>query len=132
MCFWSLVLLVLIRFFDLPKSLALVLTLFFFAVIAISLPFCLYRIGSALHLSKKGVEVTASIVSFEPSILGRKATFEYAYDGGKYQKTKYFLSVFFPEEDRLKVLVDARNPSKYVILELKKKSIIAIVKERNS
>ncbi len=132
LCFWSVVLLVFMQFFELPHSLAKVLSLFLVAVIIVCLPFSLYRIGTALYLAKEGVEVTASILSCEASFLGRKAKFEYEYDGGTYQNTKYFLSVFFPEEDRLKLLVDPGKPSGCVILEFKKKSIIAIVRERDS
>lgn len=130
LCFWSLVLLVFMQLFSLPQSLATALTLFFITVIVLCLPVSLYRIGRALHLAGEGVGITASILSVDPSFFGRKVTFEYEYDGNTYQNTKYFLSIFFPEKDTLKLLIDAGKPWKFAILELKKKSIMAIVKER--
>jgi hypothetical protein len=110
----------------------MILYIFFIAVSLICLPFSLYKISNALRLAKKGVEITATNISIEHSYFGVKVKFEYEYDGLKYYKVKYFHSIFFPEKDCLKLLVDPMNPSKFIILEFKKKSVISIVRERNS
>lgn len=110
----------------------MVLSIFFVAVILICLPFSLYKIRSALHLAKKGVEVAAANISIEPWYFGRRVTFEYEYDGQRYNKVKYFHSIFFPDKDQMKLLLDTIDSSKYVILEFKKKSVISMVRERNS
>jgi len=129
-CFWSLIILILIPFFKLPQSLAMVLYIFFVAVSLICLPFSLYKINTALHLAKKGVEITATIISIKQGYFGKNVKFEYEYDGHKYYKVKFYHSIFFPEKDRLKLLVDTMNPSKFIILEFRKKSVISIVRER--
>jgi len=98
----------------------------------ICLPFSLYKIKAALNLVKKGVEITAANVTVVPGWLGIKVKFEYEFDGHKYYKVKYYNRIFFPEEDRLKLLVDTNKPSKFIILEIKKKSVFSIVRERNS
>ena len=84
--FWSLIILILIPFFKLPQSLAVVLYIFFAAVSLIFLPFSVYKLINALYLAKKGVAVTASSVSVEHTYFGRRVKFEYEYDGIKYQK----------------------------------------------
>jgi len=117
---------------ELPQSLVRVLYAFFMAVFLIFLPFSLYKINVALHLVKKGVEITATNISIEHSYFWKKVKFEYEYDGHKYYKGKYYPSIFFPEEDHLKLLVDTNKPSKFIILEFKKKSVFSIVRERNS
>ena len=130
-CFWSLVMLMVLPFIKLPQSLAMVLYLFFVAVAVMCLPFSLYKIGSALHLAKKGVAITATNISIEHSCFGNKVTFEYEYDGHTYYNAKFFPSIFFPEKDPLKLLVDTVHPSKFIIVEFKKKSVISLVRERN-
>ena len=132
MCFWSLIILILIPFVKLPQSLGTVLYIFFIAVSLICFPIALYKINAGLHLAKKGVEITATNISVGHGCFGNKVEFEYEYDGHKYYKVKYFYSIFFPAEDQLKLLVDTNNPSKFIILEFKKKSVISIVRERNS
>ena len=132
MCFWSLIILILIPFGDLPQSLATVLYVFFIAASLICLPYSLYRIKVSLHLAKKGVEVKTTNMSVEHGYFGKKIKFEYEHDGQNYYKAKYYLAIFFPEENRLTLLIDTNNPSKFVILEFKKKSVITIIRERNS
>jgi hypothetical protein len=131
-CFWSLIIIILLPFFKFPQSLALVLYIFFATVSLIFLPFSLYKISKALYLAKKGVEITATNISIEHTSFGGRIKFEYEYDGHKYHKVKYFHSIFFPEKDPLKLLIDTMDPSKFIILEFKKKSVISIVRERNS
>ena len=132
LCFWSLIILILIPFIKLPQTLERILYAFFIAVILICLPVSLYKIIAALHLVKKGVEITATNISTGHSYFGMKIKFEYEYDGHKYYKGKYYPFIFFPVEDRLQLLVDTNKPSKFIILEFKKKSVFSIVKERNS
>jgi len=55
----------------------------------------------------------------------------FAYDGHTYYNAKFFPSIFFPEKNPLKLLVDSVHPSKFIILAFKKKSIISLVRERN-
>jgi hypothetical protein len=129
--FWSLVMLMVLPFIKLPQSLAMVLYLFFVAVALLCLPFSLYKIGSALHLAKKGVAITATNISIENSFLGSKVTFQYEYDGHTYYKAKFFPSIFIPEKNPLKLLVDTVHPSKFIIVEFKKRSILSLVRERN-
>ena len=96
------------------------------------LPFALYKIGTALKLAQTGVEITATNISIEHSCFGNKVTFAYEYDGHTYYNTKFFPSIFFPEKDPLKLLVDTQNPSKFTIVEFKKKSVLSLVRERNN
>ena len=131
-CFWSLIILILLPFIKLPRSLALVLYIFFATVSLISLPFSLFKIRNALYLAKKGVEITATNISIEHATFGGKIKFEYEYDGHRYHKIKYFRSIFFPEKGPLKLLIDTMDPSNFIILEFKKKSVVSIVRERNS
>jgi hypothetical protein len=131
-CFWSLIFLMLIPFFKLPKSLELVLHIFFLIVSLVCLPFSLYRIKTALYLAKKGFEITAKIISIENVYFGNKVKFEYEYDGHKYDKAKFFHYIFFADEDHMKLLIDIMSPSKFIILEFKKKSVFSIVRNRNS
>lgn len=131
-CFWSLIILILLPLFKLPQSLALVLFIFFATVSLVFLPFSLFKIRNALYLAKNGVEITATNISIEQASFGGRIKFEYEYDGHKYHKVKYFPSIFFPENDPLKLLIDTMDPSKFIILEFKKKSVISIIKERNS
>ena len=131
-CFWSLIILILLPFFKLPQSLASVLYIFFATVSLIFLPFSLFKIRNALHLAKRGVEITATNISIEHASFGGRIKFEYEYDGHKYHKVKYYHSIFSPEKDRMKLLIDTTDPSKFIILEFKKKSVISIIRERNS
>lgn len=131
MCFWSLIILILIPFIRLPQSLATVLYVFFIALSLICLPFSLYKMNVALRLAKKGVAITTTNMSVTQGYFGNKVKFEYEYDGHKYYNAKHFHSIFFPKEDHLKLLVDTNNPSKFIILEFKKKSVVSIVRERN-
>ena len=131
-CFWSLIILILLPFFKLPQSLALVLFIFFATVSLIFLPFSLFKIRNALYLAKKGVEITATNISIEHAPYGGRIKFEYEYDGHKYHKIKYFHFILFPENGPLKLLIDTMDPSKFIILEFKKKSVISIIRERNS
>jgi len=130
--FWSLIILILIHFINLPKSLEMVLYIFFLIVSLVCLPFSLCKIKTALYLAKKGFEITAKIVSIENVNFGNKVQFEYEYDGHKYNKVKFFHYIFFADEDHMKLLIDIMNPSKFIILEFKKKSVFSIVRERNS
>ena len=131
-CFWLLIFLVLLPFVKLPHSLATVLYIFFISVILICLPLVIYKMGTALRLAKRGVEIKATNISVEPGYFGKTVKFEYEYDGRRYCREKYLHAVLFPEENSLRLLVDADNPEKYVILELRKKSLFSLVKERNS
>jgi len=131
-CFWSLIILILLPFIKLPQSLALVFYIFFATVGLIFLPFSLFKIRNALYLAKKGVEITATNISIEHASLGGRIKFEYEYDGHKYHKVKYFPSIFFPQKGPMKLLIDTMDPSKFIILDFKKKSVISIVRERNS
>ena len=86
----------------------------------------------ALRLAKKGVAITTTNMSVTQGYFGKKVKFEYEYDGHKYHKVKYFHSIFFPEKGPMKLLIDTMDPSKFIILEFKKKSVISIIRERNS
>jgi len=132
LCFWSFIMLILISFIKLPQSLAMVLYTFFMVVILICFPFFLYKMNTAIHLVKKGAEITATNISVKHGYFGKKVNFEYEYEGHKYYKGKYYPFIFFPEEDRLKLLVDTNKPSKFIILDFKKKSVFSIARERNS
>jgi hypothetical protein len=130
-CFWSLIILLVIQLLNLPQSLAMVLFIFLAAVCLLCLPFSLYRIITALHLLINGVEITAYITSFENNVFTHKLNFTYEYDGLKYYQSKYFQYLFFPETDHIKILIDPMNPTKFVIVEFKKKTVFSIVIERN-
>jgi hypothetical protein len=132
LCFWSLMMLILNPFVKLPHSLSMVLYVFFIAVSLICLPYSLYKINIALDLAKKGIEITAENISVEHGCFGNKVKFEYEYDGQRYHKVKFFSSIFFPGKERLTLLVDTMNPSKFIILEFKKKSVVSLVRERHS
>jgi hypothetical protein len=131
-CFWSLVMLMVLPFIKLSQSLTMVIYVFFVTVASICLPFSLYKISSALHLANKCVEIIATIISIEHSCFGNNVKFEYEYAGRKYYKVKFFPTLFVPKKDPLKLLVDTINPSKFIIVEFKKKSVISLVRERNS
>ena len=131
-CFWSLILIILLSFITLPRSLSSALYIFFTAVCLIFLPFSLFKIRTALYLAKKGIEITATNISIQKCYFGQKIKFEYEYAGQTYYTSKFFHSIFFPEKAPLKILIDTMNPSKFIILEFKKKSVVSIVKERNS
>ena len=130
-CFWSFLLLLIIPLFKLPQSLAMAFYVFFAAVGLICLPFSLYRISSAIYLAQKGVQINATNVSVELAAFGRRVKFKYEYDGQTYHKVKYYQSVFFTEKDWLKLLVDPKNPEKFIIFEFKKKSVLSVVREKN-
>ena len=130
-CFWSLIILPAIPFLNLPRSLTLVLIIFLAAVCLTCLPFSLYKLTTALNLAKHGVEIAAAITSVDPGTFMNKLEFSYEYDGHTYCQSKYFYYIFFPEKDDLKILIDPANPSKFVIMEFKKKSVITLVRERN-
>ena len=131
-CFWSLILIILIPFIPLPQSLSITLYIFCIAVCLICLPFSLYKISTALYLANKGIELTATNISIAPSYFGKKVSFEYEYAGQKYFNVKFFPSIFFAEKAPMKLLLDPMKPSKYIILEFRKRSIFSVVRERNS
>ena len=131
-CFWSLIMIILIPFIPLPQSLSMTLYIFFVAVSLLCLPFSLYKIRTALSLAKKGIELTAANISITPNFFGTKVTFEYEYAGQKYYKAKFIASIFLAEKTPMKLLIDTMKPSKYIILEFRKKSIFSVLRERNS
>lgn len=131
-CFWSLIILLLIPFIKLPKSLEMILLIFFLVVSSVCLPFSLYKIKTALYLAKKGFEISAKIISIENVYFGNKVKFEYEYNGQKYNKVKFFPSIFFTDEDYMKLLVDTMSPSRFIVLDFKKKSVFSMVRDRNS
>ena len=130
---WPLILLSILLFFSLPPSLKLILIIFLGAVSIICLPFALYRINNALYLVKNGIEIIVKNFSVEHVLLGTKLKFEYEYAGMKYNKTKFFQAFWFPDKksSRMRLLIDPNRPSNYAILELKKRSVISLVKNRN-
>jgi hypothetical protein len=130
---WPLMILSILFFLNLPQSLKVILMIFFGAVSIICLPFALHRINNALYLVKNGIELPAKNISFEHVILGTKLKFEYEYAGMKYNKTKFFQTVWLPSKksSHMKLLIDPNNPSNYAILELKKRSVITLIKNRN-
>jgi hypothetical protein len=130
-CFWALVMLTVLPFVTLPHSLATVLYIFLGAVALMCLPFSLHKIRTALHLARKGVEITATNISIEHGCFGNKVSFEYEYDGHAYYNSKFFPTMFVSEKNPLKLLVDSVHPSKFIIVEFKKKSIISLVRERS-
>lgn len=129
----SLIVLSILFFFKVPQSLELVLMIFLGAVSFICLPFALYRANNALYLAKIGVEIKVKNFSLEPGLFGTKLRFEYEYAGMKYIKSKFFQTFWFPEKksSHMKLLIDPNKPSNYAILELKKRSVITIIKNRN-
>ena len=131
--FWPLILLSILLFFNLPQSLKLILMIFLGAVSIICLPFALYRLNNALYLVKIGIEIIVKNISVEHGLFGTKLKFEYEYAGMKYNKTKFFQTVWFPDKksSHMRLLIDPNKPSNYAILELKKRSVISLVKNRN-
>ncbi|MBT8351174.1 MAG: hypothetical protein KJO26_08075 [Deltaproteobacteria bacterium] len=130
---WPLMILSILFFFNLPQSLKVILMFFLGTVSIICLPFALYRINTALYLVKFGIEIIVKNISVEHVILGTKLKFEYEYAGMKYNKTKFFQTVWFPDKKspQMKLLIDPNKPSNYAILELKKRSVITLIKKRN-
>ena len=130
---WSLILLSILSFLNLPQNLKVILMFFLGTVSIVCLPFALYRINNALYLVKFGSEIIVNKTSFEHVILGTKLKFEYEYAGIKYNKTKFFQTFWFPDKksSQMKLLIDPHKPSNYTILELKKRSVITIIKKRN-
>ena len=51
----------------------------------------------------------------------------------KYIKIKFFQTFWFPDDkqSQMKLLIDPNKPSKYTILELKKRSVFTLIKNRN-
>lgn len=107
--------------------------IFLGAVSIIRLPFALYRINNALYLVKIGIEIIVKNISVEHGLYGTKLKFEYEYAGMKYNNKKFFQTVLFPDKksSEMKLLIDPNNPSNYAILELKKRSVITLIKNRN-
>lgn len=131
-CFWTLIILLLIPFLTLPKSLEMILLIFFLVVSLVCLPFSLYKIKTALYLAKKGIEISAKIISVENVCFGNKVKFKYEYHGQKYNRVKFFTSIFFTDEGYMKLLIDTMRPSRFIVLDFKKKSVFSIVRDRNS
>ena len=106
--------------------------IFLWTVSIVCLPFTFYRINTALYLGKNGVEIIVKHLSFEHVLLGTILRFEYEYAGIKYTKTKFFQTIWFPDKksSHMKLLIDPNKPSNYAILELKKRSVITIIKNR--
>jgi hypothetical protein len=131
--FGSLIFLVVISLFQIPQSLELVLMIFLGIVSIVCLPFVFNRINTALYLVKNGIEIIVKKFSFEQGLFGTKLRFEYEYAGMKYIKIKFFQTFWFPDDKRsqMKLLIDPNKPSKYTILELKKRSVFTLIKNRN-
>ena len=131
--FGSLIFLVVLSLFQIPQSLELVLMFFLGIVSIVCLPFVFNRINTALYLVKNGIEIIVKQYSFEQSLFGTKLRFEYEYAGMKYIKIKFFQTFWFPDDkgSQMKLLIDPYKPSKYTILELKKRSVLTIIKNRN-
>lgn len=70
------------------------------------------------------------IKSVDPFLYGSKVNFEFEYDGHSYNKEKFFPIVLFslPEKGKMTLLIDPGNPSKFIVLELKKRSIFSNLK----
>ena len=130
---WPLIILSILLFFNLPQSLKLILMIFLGAVSIICLPFALYRINNALYIVKIGIEIIVKNISVEHGLLGTKLKFEYEYAGMKYNKSKFYQTFWFPDKksSHMRLLIDPNKPSNYAILELKKRSVISLVKNRN-
>ena len=130
---WPLIILLILLFFNLPQSLKLILMIFLGAVSIICLPFALYRINNALNLVKIGIEIIVKNISVEHGLFGTKLKFEYKYGGMKYNKVKFFQTILILDKKlpQMKLLIDPNKPSNYAILELKKKSVFKLIKNRN-
>ena len=128
-----LIILPILFLFKMPQSLKLILMVFMGAISIFCLPFAFYRIIYALHLAKIGVEIIVKNISVEHCLLGTKLKFEYEYAGMKYNKSKFYQTFWFPDKksSHMRLLIDPNKPSNYAILELKKRSVISIVKNRN-
>jgi len=128
-----LIILPMLFLFEMTQSLKLILIIFLGTVSIFCLPFALYRINNALYLVKIGIEIIVKNFSVEHVLLGTKLKFEYEYAGMKYNKTKFFQTVWLPSKksSNMKLLIDPNNPSNYAILELKKRSVITLIKNRN-
>jgi hypothetical protein len=131
--FCSLIFIVVLSLFQIPQSLKLVLMIFLGIVSTFCLPFVFNRINTALYLVKNGVEIIVKQFSFELGLFGTKLRFEYEYAGMKYIKIKFFQTFWFPDDKRsqMKLLIDPNKPSKYTILELNKRSVFTLIKNRN-
>jgi len=127
------IILSILLFFKVPQSLELILMIFLGSVCIICLPFALYRINSALYLANIGIEIIVKNISVEHVLFGTKIKFEYEYAGMKYNKTKFFHTFWFPDKksSHMKLLIDPNKPSNYAILELRKISVITLIKNRN-
>ena len=131
--FWSLIIISILLFINLPQSLKLILVIFLGAVSIICLPFALYRMSNAFYLVKMGIEIIANNISVEHGLFGTKLKFEYKYAGMKYNKVKFFQTILILDKKlpQMKLLIDPNKPSNYAILELKKKSVFKLIKNRN-
>jgi hypothetical protein len=129
----SLILLLVLPLFQIPQSLELVLIIFLAVVSCVCLPWIFYRINNSLYLVKNGTEIVVKHASFEHGLFGTKLRFEYEYAGMKYIKTKFFQTIWFPDNkpSHMKLLIDPNEPSNYTILELNKRSVFTIIKNRN-
>ena len=129
---WPLIILSILLLFNLPQSLELILIIFLGAISLICLPFALYRINNALYLAKIGIEIIVKNISVEHGILGTIIKFEYGYAGTNYNKTKFYQTFGFPDKksSHMRLLIDPNKPSNYAILELKKRSVINLIKNR--
>lgn len=128
-----LIMLPILLLFEMPQSLKLILIIFLGTVSIFCLPFALYRIFNALNLARIGVKIIVKNISVEHVLLGTKLKFEYEYAGMKYNKTKFFQTVWLPRKtsSNMKLLIDPNNPSNYAILQLKKRTVITLIKNRN-
>ena len=130
----SLLILSILLFIKVPQSLELILMTFLGLVCLICLPFAFYRISNALYLAKIGVEITVKSISIEHGFLGTKLKFEYEYAGVKYNTTKFYKTVWFPDKksSHMKLLIDPHRPSNHAILKLGKRSVITLIRNRNT
>ncbi|MDX1699512.1 MAG: hypothetical protein R3250_02785 [Melioribacteraceae bacterium] len=69
-------------------------------------------------------------VTTQPSYFGQKVRFDYEFDGNRYDNVKFYPAILFPLKNEMKLLVDPLKPSRYVILEFKKKTIFSILRDR--
>ena len=99
----------------------------------VCIPLVFNKINTALYLVKNGIEIIVEQFSFEQGLFGTRLRFEYDYAGVKYIKTKFFQTFWLPDNKRsqMKLLVDPNRPANYIILELKKRSVFTIIKNRN-
>jgi hypothetical protein len=130
---WPLIILSILTFLNLPQSLKVILMFFLGTVSIVCLPFVLYRINNARYLVKFGIVIIVNNISVEHVIFGTKLKFDYEYAGMKYNKTKLYQTFWFPDKksSQMKLLIDPNKPANYAILELKKRSIITLIKKRN-